>query len=164
MGYRPLPRINEDLDLLRKRLHQTSDLRLKTRLHLLVLVKAEKVHTRQEAAVRLALHRNTVGRWLRQYQAEGLDGLLRLVRRGAPAGQRALPEPALAALKRRLQDPEGFAGYLEVQQWLEEEFGLELSYKTVHKLVRYRLKAKLKRARPRHAKKTKGRRPALQPA
>lgn len=164
MGYRPLPHISEDLDLLRKRLRQTSDLRLKPRLHLLVLVKAKKVRTRQEAAARLALHRNTVGRWLRRYQVEGLDGLLRLARRGAPVGQRALPEPALAALKRRLEDPEGFGSYLEVQQWLEEAFGLELSYKTVHKLVRYRLKAKLKRPRPRHAKKTSRKRPALQPA
>lgn len=164
MSYRPFPRIREDLDALQRRLRATGDLRLKARLHLLVLVESAKVRTRQEAAARLAIHRNTVGRWLRQYEKEGLDGLLRLGRPGAPAGQRTLPDRVLAALKRRLQEPEGFADYLEVQQWLDEEFGLEIPYKTVHKLVRYRLKAKLKRPRPRHAKKTSRTRPTLPPA
>jgi hypothetical protein len=53
-----------------------------------------------------------------------------------------------------LATPSGFASYVALQQWLREEYGLEVSYKTLHGIVRYQLKAKLKRPRPRHAKKT----------
>ena len=153
MSYQPLPPIPEDLGQLRRRLRRTTDLRLKARLHLLVLIKTQEVQTRQETADYLAVHRNTVGRWLTRYEAEGLEGLLHISQPGAPAGQRTVPESVLEALKQRLKEPEGFGSYLEVQQWLQDEFGLQVPYKSVHKLVRYRLKAKLKRPRPRHDKK-----------
>ena len=154
MANQPLPPIADNLDELRRRLHNERDPKLKPRLHLLVLIKAEQVSTRQQAAAHLAVHRNTISNWLKLYQEAGLEHLLRLKEPGAPAGQRCLPEPVFEALKRQLQDRDGFASYGEVQQWLCDEFGQELPYKTVHGLVRYRLKAKLKRARPSHAKKT----------
>jgi transposase len=153
------PSIVEPESDLRRRLRGESDLRLKARLHLLVLVQSGRVATQGEAAEALAVHPNTVWRWLQTYREGGLKDLLTLGQRGAPAGQRAVPPPVFEALKRRLQDPMGFGSYGEVQQWLQEEFGLEVPYKTVHGLVRYRLKAKLKRPRPRHAKKTSRSRP-----
>ena len=55
----------------------------------------------------------------------------------------------LERLVERLQQPEGFQSYREIQQWLRQEFGREVKYKTVHKTVRYRLKAQLKVPRPR---------------
>ena len=60
----------------------------------------------------------------------------------------ALPEAILDALQLRLQQPEGFRSYGEIQAWLTQEYGLEIPYKTVHKIVHYKLKAKLKVARP----------------
>ena len=158
MARSSFPPIAETLETLRHRLRRETDLRLKTRLHLLGLVQAADAQTQVEAADRLALHSHTVWRWLQAYREGGLEGLLTLGRRGAPAGQRVLPAPVFDALKRRLTDPEGFASYIEVQQWLEGEFDLEVPYKTVHKLVRYRLKAKLKTPRPRHDKKAKAHR------
>jgi hypothetical protein len=50
---------------------------------------------------------------------------------------------------------------MDIQQWLREEFGLEVPYQTLHGIVRYQLKAKLKRPRPSHAKKTRPRRRIL---
>lgn len=64
-----------------------------------------------------------------------------------------IPEWAVKSLKRRLDDPEGgFGSYIQVQQWLAETLNIEAEYATVHHLVRYRLGAKLKAARPVHAK------------
>jgi hypothetical protein len=40
-----------------------------------------------------------------------------------------------------------------IQQWLREVFSLEVPYKTLHGIVHYQLKAKLKRPRPSYAKK-----------
>jgi hypothetical protein len=44
-----------------------------------------------------------------------------------------------------------------IPHWLREEFALEGPYQTLHGSVRYQLKATLKRARPSHAKKRRGR-------
>jgi transposase len=159
MARSSFPPIAETLETLQRRLRRETDLRLKARLHLLVLIQASDAQTQVEAAERLAVHPNTVWRWLQTYREGGLEGLLTLSRRGAPTGQRTLPAPVFDALKRRLTDPEGFASYIEVQQWLKGEFDLEVPYKSVHKLVRYRLKAKLKAPRPHHDKKARAHRP-----
>ncbi len=79
--------------------------------------------------------------------------MLTPTRRGPTSGQRTIPAPVLDELKTRLRDPAGFAGYHKVQFWLHDEFGLDVPYKSVYTLVRYRLKAKLKVPRPEHPKK-----------
>ena len=51
---------------------------------------------------------------------------------------------ALSRLKQRLQSPQGFHSYGQIQQWIATELGLDIAYKTTYQLVRYQLKAKLK--------------------
>jgi transposase len=152
--YQPLPPITEDLETLEERLRRERDSKRKPRLHLLVLLKSGQVTSRSQAATHLALHRNTVATWLRYYRAGGLEALLTYKEAGAPAGQKTLPPAVFEQLKTRLATPMGFASYLDVQRWLRDEFGLEVPYTTLHGIVRYQLKAKLKRPRPSHAKKT----------
>lgn len=151
---RPLPPIHESLEDLQTRLRQCRDGRLKWRLQLLILIKQEGVSSRQEAAQRLAQHRNTIGQWLSRYESEGLDGLLRLGQPGAPAGGGQLTPALRQALQARLAEPQGFGSYEEVRHWLYDEFGQRVAYSTVHRWVRDKLKAKLKRPRPVHPKKT----------
>ena len=152
--YQPLPPITEDLHTLQERLRQERNPQVKLRLHLLVLLKSGQVQTRQQAAAHLALHRNTITVWLRRYRQGGLDTLLTLKEAGAPPGQKTLPPAVFEQLQARLATPTGFASYLDVQQWLRDECALEVPYKTLHGIVHYQLKAKLKRPRPSHAKKT----------
>jgi transposase len=154
--YTPLPIVTEALDELEARLKRERDGQRRLRLHLLVLIRSGQIQERQEAAAHLAVHRNTISRWLHAYQAGGLAQLLEIQRRGAKPGQKTLSPRVLCALQERL-DHDGFDGYVQVQHWLAAEYALDVPYSTVHKLVRYRLGAKLKRARPRHAKKTKPR-------
>ena len=156
--YQPPPPITEDLGTLQERLRQERNPQLKLRLHLLVQLKSGHVQTRQQAAAHLALPRNTVTVWLQCYQQGGLDALLTRQEAGAPPGQKTLPPAVLEQLKARLTTSNGFASYLEVQQWLREECGLEVLYKTLHGIVRYQCKAKLKRPHTRHAKKTRPKR------
>ncbi|WP_335183735.1 hypothetical protein [Nostoc sp.] len=40
-----------------------------------------------------------------------------------------------------MQESLGFNGYQEIVEWLEQSLGLNSCYKTVHKLVYYRLKS-----------------------
>jgi transposase len=152
--YQPLPPITEELETLEERLRRERDSKRKIRLHLLVLLKSGQITSRGQAATHLALHRNTVATWLRSYQDGGLAALLTYKEAGAPAGQKTLPPAVFAQLQARLATSSGFASYVELQQWLREEFGVEVPYTTLHGIVHYQLKAKLKRPRPRHTKKT----------
>ncbi len=151
--YRPLPMVQEPLVELEARLRQERTSEVRPRLHLLVLIASGAVRNQAEAAAHLALHRNTISRYLGLYRTGGLDALLQLDRGGAPAEQRSLSGPVMEALQARLAG-EGFEGYTDVHRWLEQEHGVDLPYGTVHDIVRYRLRAKLKRARPSNAKKT----------
>ena len=159
--HRALPEILEPLDELERRLSQCRDAYQKPRLHLLVLLGRGEVRRREDAAQRLAYHRHTIGQWLREYEEQGLEALLRAPVLGAPRGIRKLPAAALEQLAERLEDEQGLSGYQEAQQWLEAEYGQPIPYSTVHEWVRYRLKAKLKRPRPCHPKKTSPRVPSL---
>ena len=58
----------------------------------------------------------------------------------------------LERLKQQLKDSQGFHSYGQIQQWLSTELGLNIAYKTVYQLVRYKLKAKLKVPRPQSRK------------
>ena len=160
---RALPKIRESLEELRAQLRHAREAETKRRLHLLVLLLEGTVCDRQQAAAYLAVHRNTVGEWLSRYERGGLVGLLHRDQRGARVGQRLLSVPAWEALQARLRCPEGFGGYGEIQRWLAKEWGVELAYHSVHRLVHRRLGASPKRPRPVHPKKTHRPRPPFQP-
>lgn len=153
MAYAPLPVITETADDLRVRLRAELDPERKRRLHALTLLASGQATTRQQVAHHLAVHRNTVAAWIERYRQGGLAALLTPSKRGPAPGQRTLPAPVLDALQARLADGVGFAGYDEVRDWLSDEYALDVPYKSVYTLVRYRLGAKLKVPRPEHPKK-----------
>ena len=61
---------------------------------------------------------------------------------------RKVPQWVEKSLEQKLKEAQGFDSYGEICQWLTENLGVVASYKTVHKLVHYRLKASPKIARP----------------
>jgi transposase-like protein len=99
---------------LRQRLRRERNHAHKARLHLLLLIQTGEVATQGDAARRLAVHENTIRRWLHRYRDGGLEALLAIGTAGCPPGQRTLPEPVFEALKRRLDEPEGFASYVAI--------------------------------------------------
>lgn len=112
----------------------------------LYLFKTHQVRTVKELAVTIGRNRVTVQHWLKKYRDQGMEGLLE-VRHGG-GRQSIIPPEALAALQERLNAPEQeFKSYGEIQKWLQQHYGIEADYKTVHATVRYKLKAKLKVSR-----------------
>lgn len=152
MSQRDFPPIHETAEDLHARLKHEQDARLRERLHLLLLIRSDQVKSRGEAARRLLRHRNTIRNWLEAYRRGGLEELLRIDVTGPKPEQKTLPPAVFKALREQVEG-DGFAGYTVAQEWLRREFGLEVPYRTVHGLIRERLGAKLKRARPRHQKK-----------
>lgn len=158
------PVITESLEELQRLLKAERDAQVRRRIHLLVLIRSGQVKTRGEAAKHLAVHRNSIRTWLGLYKDGGLESLLRIGQGAPKAEQKTLPEPVYQALQARLRAGGFPDGYTQVQRWLEDEFALAVPYKTVHGIVYYRLKAKLKRTRPSHVKKTRPKSPPSQPA
>jgi transposase len=152
MSQRDFPPIKESAEQLKDLLTYEQSAKRRNRLHLLFLIRSSEVQSRAEAAARLLVHRNSVWAWLKAYGAGGLEQMLRIGNPGPKPVQKSLPAPIFSALEKQVEG-EGFSGYTHAQEWLRTEYGRDLPYSTVHKLVRYRLGAKLKRARPRHQKK-----------
>ena len=123
---------------------------LKERLQVLYLLQLPEAMSVSAVAKVIGRHRSSVQRWLSLYGDGGLDRLLEV--RQSPGRPRVIPEWAVISLQKRLSQAEGFGSYLQVQQWLSATLGVDAEYATVHHLVRYRLGAKLKAARPVHLK------------
>ena len=152
MSQRDFPPIKESAEELQDLLTHEHSAKRRTRLHLLFLIRSGQVKTRERAAKHLLVHRNSIQNWLNAYEAGGLEQMLHIGTTGPKPEQKSLSASAYEALKERIHG-DGFSGYTDAQEWLHREHGADLPYSTLHKIIRYRLKAKLKRARPRHQKK-----------
>lgn len=148
-----MPDIRESLDELYTKLHKERKAEVKRRIYMLVLIKEGKTRTRKAVAKRIGVHRNTTRDWLSKYETGSLDALVQIKSPGAPSGQRSFPGEVLASLKERLAEPTGFVSYVQLQSWLKETHDFSIKYKTLHGIIRYELKAKLKVPRRSHEKK-----------
>lgn len=143
--------VKESLEELAGQLRQAETVSAKERLQVLYWLKQENAPSISAIAQALGKHRNTVQTWLSLYRSGGMEGLLEV--KPTDGGVRKIPQWAEAALAKRLEDPEhGFKSYGQVQQWLAETLGIEAEYHAVYQMTHYRLKAKLKAARPQNNK------------
>lgn len=116
------------------------------KVQLLYLLKTGHGQTISHTAEILGRNRVTLHKWIRQYRFGGIEGLLK--QKYSPGRPRVIPQWAEKALFQRLQSPQGFNGYQEIVEWLEQNLGVKTCYKTVHKLVHYRLSSSPKVPRP----------------
>jgi len=143
--------IVETAEELKQLMQAQKNSKIKERLQALYLLKSGCSKTLQDVANCLGRSKTTIENWLTLYRKMGVLGMLAWNYRGGRPT--AIPEPVLIVLREQLSQPQGFKSYGEIQQWLKEQHGLEIHYKTVHQTVHYKLKAKLKVARPTHLKR-----------
>jgi transposase len=146
-----IPTITESAAELQRRMKHEPDGKKRHRLHALYLAASGQARYRQDIAALLGVHRHSVAAWFDAYAQGGLAQAL-CYRVSVPPPHRRLTDTALTALQDKLKEPHGFAGYNQIRVWLAEEHHVQLSYSSVHALVRYKLRAKPKRPRPSHAK------------
>ena len=109
-------------------------------------LKTNQVLTRPELAKLLGCHESRI---IPRITLDRVGGLKKLLEVKNPPGKASKISPEiLAGLQARLSEPIGFKSYGEIQNWLIEKYQVQLAYKTVHKIVRYKLKAKPKTGRP----------------
>ena len=101
------------------------------------------------------VHRITVQRWFKQYREGGLSSLLKL---GKSTGRpRAISSEIIAGISTKINEESGeFKSYKEIARWVEENYQVSVKYQTLHKEIRYRMKAKLKVSRRLSNKKDPG--------
>lgn len=143
--------IKETPQELKQLLHQQKDGRLRERIQVLYLLTTQPAETALRSAELIGRAYTTVKRWLRSYRQGGINELLKI----KSGGDRrcSLPPEVLKTLEERLQQPEGFESYEDIQIWLQETYGIELCYSTVHGIVHTRLKARPKVVRPQSVKR-----------
>jgi transposase len=148
---KPLPPIHETPAELQQLLRAARDAQQQQRVQALYLLRTQQARTRLQVARLLGVNRDTVGRWLVAYAQGGIPQMLTIAK--APGKPPLLSAAMRQALRERLAQPQGFASYKAIWQWLRQEYGLTIAYKTVHRFVRYTLRAKLKVPRKSHIKK-----------
>ncbi len=120
----------------------------------LYLLKINAVETVRHLAVIIGRGESTIHRWLYTYKQ---GGLLLLLEEPPKTGRpKILDVEEVAKIQQELSDPEGFNSYKEIKRWLSICHNIEMSYPTVHRIVRYELKGKLKVPRPIHDKQQPG--------
>lgn len=120
----------------------------------LYLLKIQAAETVRFLAILMGRSESTIHHWLQLYKRGGLEKLLEeLPKTGRP---KKLDVETVAKIQQELSEPSGFSSYLEVQRWLLTCHELEISYPTIHRIVRYELLAKLKVPRPIHEKQQPG--------
>ena len=147
----PIPPIHETAAAVQQLLKAERDAQKQRRLQALYLLQTQQARTRRQVARLLGVNRDTVGRWLAAYAQGGMPQLLTIAK--APGKPPLLSEAIQQALRDRLAQPQGFASYKAIWQWLRQEYGLAIAYKTVPRFVRYTLRAKLKVPRKSQIKK-----------
>jgi transposase len=151
--------VKESLADLAEQLRRVETPTAKERLQVLYWLKQDKAPSISAIAKVVGKHRNTVQTWLSNYRDGGVSAMLEIKK--SPGGVRVIPQWAETALAKRLQESHGFQSYGAVQQWLAETLGVEVEYHAVYQMTRYRLKAKLKVARPQNYKQASEQRSAF---
>ena len=123
-----------------------------THIQLIILLQQGSLKTKDELASALSVSNRSVQTWRTLYRTKGITSLLSEHRGGHKVAQ-ITPEIALR-LETRLSNPkEGFRGYIEVQEWLKNTFGVKMEYSAVHKYLKRKYQTKLKVARKSHIDK-----------
>ncbi|MBF0239001.1 MAG: helix-turn-helix domain-containing protein [SAR324 cluster bacterium] len=143
---RKIPGIQESAEELKNILKNEKNSRKKQRVNMLYMLKSGQVKTMKEAGAILAVDRNTIGRWLAAYEQGGVPELLQI--KTKPNRKLSIPADVLEELKQKLEKPGSFESYKSIWLWLKDEKQLDVKYKTVHKIVRYMLKFKIKKNKP----------------
>jgi transposase len=146
--------IQETVEELEHRLERAITAVSKEKLLLLYWIATKKIKTREELATMLKRDSSTIYRWLKTYKQGGITSLLTVKK--APGKTPHIPPEVREKLIKKLQEPQGETSYGKLQLWLEKECGIKVSYKVVHDLVHYKLKADLKVPRPQSNKVNEG--------
>lgn len=146
--------VKETLSELKKLLkssspHQTPKLKM-----LMVIKQSEVDLNKNELANQVGVNPNSIQKWRKKYQSDGLKGLLSDGRIGFKPS--IISKEAHEQIRIKLHNPEGaFTSFKDLQHWVDTEFKKGINYNSLRHYVKRHFGAKLKIARKSHVKKDK---------
>ena len=128
----------DEISELDRQYHQTKDVRLRTRIQMILLAAEEQMSAPQIAKL-VRMNEQTVRIWLKRFNAEGIIGLADEPRSGAPSRVTAQYTQRLLAIVRQrpraLEQPYSLWTLQRLADFLASELGLRFSIVTVARLL-----------------------------
>lgn len=144
--------ITESVGELKKLLSKQSNIKSRQRINALIETKKQTSRSRLELAQYLGIGKRTLEKWLSIYKHEGLAGIVKVKPRRK--GSRIITEEIHQALERKLQSKDdAFLGYWDAHQWVQEEYGIQISYYWLRRYLISRFGTKVKSTRKSHINK-----------
>lgn len=144
------PQSTEQIEALDELYRKSKDGRLRQRAHIILLAAEQGMVTPQIAAI-VRLNEESVRKWLKRYQAEGIEGLKGNPRPGMePTVTEEYRTKLVNAVRRRPRSLGLHFSMWTLQRladYLAEETGLRVSYETV---CRYLAREGIVMSRPQH--------------
>jgi transposase len=121
-------------------------------LQMLILLRQQGPLSKDRLALLTGASDRSVHVWRNKYIQGGIEEVLKEGRGGNRLA--AINIEVYQKLETRLQDPRGgFRSFVEIQQWLQQEFGLEMKYQALNKYVKRHFNARPKVSRKSHVQK-----------
>jgi transposase len=122
-------------------------------LQMLITIKQQGSLSKDKLGSLIGSSHSSVLTWRNQYLNGGIEALLVENRGGFKPGK--ISSSVQKKLAARLHNPkQGFRSFIEIQQWLLNEFDIDMGYHAVNKYVKRKFGARLKVSRKSHVQKS----------
>lgn len=152
MGKKAYIEITELESELKKTLQKQQTLKGEKRVKCLIELKSGRFSTRKQLADYLLVDIRTMERWLNKYKAGGVEEMLNDKPRNKPS--KFITPEVHKGLELKVNDPHHpFLGYWDAQNWVKQEYGIDVKYHRIREYLKQHFKTKLKSPRKSHYKK-----------
>jgi transposase len=137
---------------LKKLLLKQKTIKGQKRIKSLIEIKSNRFNTRGDLADHLLIHIRTLERWVDDYK---LGGVGKMLTDKPKNKQSKIITPSIhKGLELRVNDPHHpFLGYWDAQNWVKQQYGIEVKYQRIREYLKQHFKTKLKTPRKSHYKK-----------
>jgi transposase len=120
---------------------------------MLIVLKQKGALSKDVLAVMVGASDRSIQTWRTNYVTGGVDQMLQDSRGGKKASK--ITGAVHQQLSKRLTNSrQGFRSFIEIQQWLLNEFSIDMKYHAVNKYVKRKFGARLKVSRKSHVLKS----------
>lgn len=152
MGKSSKLEIKETTQELLKIKREQTNLKSEKRIECLVLLKSKKFATQELTAQYLGISRQTIVRWITAYNQSGIPGILPQKTRNKKS--KIFTTEIHAGLSAKVKDSQNpLLGYWDAQNWVFENFGVQVNYHWLRQYLIKHFKTKLKTPRKSHVRK-----------
>jgi len=152
MGRQKRFEIKETLGELKSYKSKVHNYKSGQRLKELILLKEDSLLSLTSVARQLAISTRSLSRWILLYKQKGIEAYIAPETRDKPS--KIITPEIHESLEKSLKNTDNpFNSYMEVQQWLKEEHGIEIEYQWLWKYLTTKMGTTLKVPRKSHSKK-----------